>query len=295
MNVLFEGDTMGFRDMVHSLRPDSGGRKLLVAEAAREEIERRVEEARNDGEELTFFVLTQPSPLGFNVGVGFEPKTISDVPIRSDLEVPVRITDEDFERLAGYTIDFREGRFVTFTDVAVHVTETPNPESRKFIVNRLLMAQGSATFTRSESENAPPLVGFLFQIPGIKSLFFIQNFCSVTKEPDAGWEDLQTEVGRRLQAFFAHGGEPMTPPPRDPEKFSETERKIIEILDDVIRPAVQRDGGDIAFAGYEEGKVQLYMLGSCVGCPSATATLKMGVERLLREAVPEVREVVAID
>ena len=77
--------------------------------------------------------------------------------------------------------------------------------------------------------------------------------------------------------------------------LDETERKIVDVLEDVVRPAVQRDGGDIMFAGYSNGTVQLYMLGSCVGCPSSLATLKMGVEQLLKDAVPEVREVVAID
>jgi Fe-S cluster biogenesis protein NfuA len=81
----------------------------------------------------------------------------------------------------------------------------------------------------------------------------------------------------------------------DEKRYTEVERRIIDILEESVRPAVQRDGGDVAFAGYQDGTVQLYMLGSCVGCPSSLATLKLGVENLLREAIPEIREVVAID
>jgi Fe-S cluster biogenesis protein NfuA len=87
----------------------------------------------------------------------------------------------------------------------------------------------------------------------------------------------------------------MTSQARDDADYGEVEKKIIGVLEDVVRPAVQRDGGDIAFAGYEDGVVQLYMLGSCVGCPSALATLKMGVESLLKDEIPEIREVISID
>jgi Fe-S cluster biogenesis protein NfuA len=134
----------------------------------------------------------------------------------------------------------------------------------------------------------------LFELPQVKRLFFIGGFCTVTRDGEAPWPDLQNEIGRRLQAYFAHGGTAFEAPPVDPAQYTETEQQIVRILDEVIRPAVQRDGGDIAFAGYEDGVVQLYMLGSCVGCPSSLATLKMGVENLLKDQVPGVKEVVAI-
>jgi Fe-S cluster biogenesis protein NfuA len=205
------------------------------------------------------------------------------------------ISSADRDRLTGYTIDFRDDRFVTLTNVTVHVKETPNPASRKFMVNRPLVTAGSATFTRPVAEDHPVLVKLLFEIPEVHSLFFINDFVSVTQEPGTAWDGFQTTVGQRIQAYFAHGGTALTPPPVDQELLGDVERKILEVLEDVVRPAVQRDGGDIAFAGYEEGTVQLYMLGSCSGCPSSMATLKMGVENLLKDAVPEIREVVAID
>jgi Fe-S cluster biogenesis protein NfuA len=268
---------------------------LTLTQVAQDEIQRRLT-GGGDGEDLAFFVLTQPSPLGFNVGVGFEPRGEDPArPARPEFEVPVQVGDEDWERLIGFTIDYREERFVTMSDVSVHVAETPNPESRKFIVNRDLMTAGSATYNRPSGEDVPPLVRLLLEIPQIRPLFFIQNFCSVTQEPGTNWEEIQSEIGKRLQGYFAHGGAPMTSQARDDADYGEVEKKIIGVLEDVVRPAVQRDGGDIAFAGYEDGVVQLYMLGSCVGCPSALATLKMGVESLLKDEIPEIREVISID
>jgi Fe-S cluster biogenesis protein NfuA len=287
---------MGIRSAIRSMREGGSrgpGRDLVLTEAAVEEARARLSTA---GEAIAFFVLTQPSTLGFDVGVGFEPlDTESSRRPRPEFEFPVLISDEDWDRLAGFTIDFREGRFVTFSDVTVHVAETPNPQSRKFIVNRDFMTEGSATYTRPVKEQDSSLAKLLFEIPQVKMLFFINNFCSVTQEAGTNWDEFQNEVGNRLQGYFAHGGLAMIPPPADDANYSEVERKIMGILEDVVRPAVQRDGGDIAFAGYEEGTVQLYMLGSCVGCPSSMATLKMGVENLLKDAVPEVHEVVAID
>jgi Fe-S cluster biogenesis protein NfuA len=267
--------------------------ELSLTAAAEAGIRGRIAET---GGESVFFVATQPSRLGFNVAVGFEhPDAESGRRILPGLPVPVRISEEDWDRLRGYTIDYREGRFVTLTDVSVRVSETPNPHSRKFLLNRTLLVEGGASFHRPPREDDPPLVQFLFELPGIRSLFFMESFCSVTREAETTWDELESEVGKRLQAYIAHGGGPLLPPPVDPARLGDVERRIVELLDDVVRPAVQRDGGDILFAGFDDGLVQLHMKGSCVGCPSSMATLKLGVENLLRDSIPEVREVVAID
>lgn len=285
---------MGIRDQIRKMRTSENGgpSPLKLSKNAEGEIKERV----SKDTDLAFFVLTQPSPIGFNVGVGFESLTAdADRSLHPGFAVPLLVSNEDYERLVGYTIDFKDGRFVTATDLTIHVSHTPNPEARKFTVNRDLVTDGSATFTRPSGEQHPHLVKMLFEIPGVKALFLIKNFCSVTQEPGADWDELQSEVGKRLQAYFAHGGAPIVPPPLEEAQYDEVERKIIEVLEDAVRPAVQRDGGDIAFAGYDEGTVQLYMLGSCSGCPSSMATLKMGVEQLLKDSVPEVKEVVAIE
>jgi Fe-S cluster biogenesis protein NfuA len=286
---------MSIRQSLSSLRGrESGDRaELSLTAAAEAGIRERIAET---GGEAVFFVATQPSRLGFNVAVGFEhPDADSGRRLFPELPVPIRISEEDWHRLRGYTIDYREGRFVTLTDVSVHVSETPNPQSRKFLLNRTLLTEGGASFHRPPQEDDPPLVQFLFDLPGIRSLFFMESFCTVTREEETPWDDLESEVGNRLQAYIAHGGVPLTPSPADPDRLGDVERRIVELLDDVVRPAVQKDGGDILFAGFDDGLVQLYMKGSCVGCPSSMATLKLGVENLLRDAIPEVREVIAID
>ena len=277
----------------HAGPPAEEDSPLTLTAAAEETIREKLAELGAE-EPFAFFVVTQPSRLGFNVGVGFEHQG-GERTLRPEYAVPLQIDDEDIDRLRGYTIDYRDDRFVTFTGVSVHLAETPNPDSRKFIMNRELVTEGSATFAQPPREDDPLLVRYLLEVPGVKSLFFIRNFCTATKIPGAEWPDLQTEIGRRLQAYFAHGGSAMTPPAQGYGEVTEVERRIIEVLEEVVRPAVQRDGGDIAFAGFDDGVVQLYMLGSCVGCPSSLATLKMGVETLLKDAVPEVREVVAIN
>ncbi len=276
----------------HAATPAAGPAPLALTAAAEEAIRLKLAELDAEGP-FAFFVVTQPSRLGYNIGVGFERRG-GERPLREEYAVPLQVDDEDLSRLRGTTIDYRDERFVTFTDVSVHLTETPNPDSRKFILNRELVVEGSATFAPPGREEDPLLARYLLEVPGVKALFFIRNFCTVTKVPGAEWPELQTEIGRRLQGYFAHGGGAMTPPPRNLGEMGDVERRIFEVLEEVVRPAVQRDGGDIAFAGFENGVVQLYMLGSCSGCPSALATLKMGVETLLKDMVPEVTEVVAI-
>jgi Fe-S cluster assembly iron-binding protein IscA len=185
---------------------------LALTPAAEEAIRAKLTEV--DGEELfAFFVVTKPSRLGYNVGVGFELQG-GERPLRPEYAVPIQIDDGDVERLHGTTIDYREDRFVTFTNVSVRLAETPNPDSRKFILNRELVNEGSATFAQPPREDDPLLVQYLLEIPGVKSLFFIRNFCTATKIPGAEWPDLQAEITRRLQAYFAHGGARMTPPPQ---------------------------------------------------------------------------------
>ena len=287
---------MGIRNIVRGLREKHGpgGRKpLALTEAAVAAIRARID--AEPGGRIAFTVVTKPSPIGFQVGVGFKVPEPGDPEPQGDYPVPVLVGAEDRERLEGTTIDYRDDRFVTTSDVSVHVSDTPNPDSRKFVVNRDLVTEGSATFEQPPREGDPHLARMLLEVPGVKRVFLIRSFCSVTREPGSPWDAVQAEVGRRLQAYFAHGGAAVEPPPPDPARQGEVAERIVQLLEDVVRPAVQRDGGDIVFAGYDEGVVQLYMLGSCVGCPSSMATLKMGVENLLKEQIPEIREVVAVD
>jgi Fe-S cluster biogenesis protein NfuA/Fe-S cluster assembly iron-binding protein IscA len=265
---------------------------LALTPAAEAEIARRLGELQPGA---AFFVVTQPSDFGFRIGVGFE--TSPDDPgrpVRPELGPRVRVSDDDLELLRGTTIDYRDEGFVTFTDVFVRAGTTPNPRSRKFQLNRELIASGSATYANPVGEDAPRLARFLLEVPGVESVFFFRDFCSVTARAEEDWDSLQPEIGKRLQAYFAHGGGPLPAAAVDPARLGDVERRIMEVLEDVVRPAVAKDGGEIAFAGFEDGKVLLYLLGSCSGCPSSLLTLKMGVEEILKDAVPEVREVEAL-
>jgi NFU1 iron-sulfur cluster scaffold homolog, mitochondrial len=265
---------------------------LSLTAAAEAEIARRLGELE-DG--AAFFVVTQPTEFGFRVGVGFETSPDDpERPVRPEMGARVRVSDDDLERLRGTTIDFRDDGFVTFTDVFVRAGATPNPRSRKFQLNRELIAAGSATFASPAREDDPWLARYLLEVPGVESVFFFRDFCLVTAGSEDAWDALQPEIGKRLQAYFAHGGGALPAAAADPARLGDVERRIVEVLEEVVAPAVAKDGGEIAFAGFEDGKVLLYMLGSCSGCPSSLATLKIGVEEILKDAIPEVREVEAL-
>jgi Fe-S cluster biogenesis protein NfuA len=185
------------------------------------------------------------------------------------------------------------------TGVYVSLEFTPNPNTLKYSVNRELLARGAANFTRREEADArSPLAAKLFGVSGIAGVMIGKNFVTVTKADDGDWETVHKSCSTIIETHLASGeqvlGEEPSPEGRVAAGGSEIERKIREILDNEIRPAVAMDGGDITFEKFENGVVYLYMQGSCSGCPSSTMTLKMGIETRLKEAIPEVREVVSV-
>ncbi len=183
--------------------------------------------------------------------------------------------------------------------VDIRLEFTPNPNALKYVLDdHVLMQRGTASFTDKASAESSPLAKRLMAISGVSSCMIGGNFVSVTKSDDGDWEVLDTKTRDALKAHIA-SGEPSVNPlslqaaaPKEGE--TELEKKIKEVLDRDIRPAVAMDGGDVVFERFEAGVVYLYMQGSCSGCPSSTATLKMGIETRIRQAVPEVTEVVAL-
>lgn len=183
--------------------------------------------------------------------------------------------------------------------VDIRLEFTPNPNALKYVLDdHTLMPRGSASFTDKASAESSPLAKRLMAIPGVASCMIGLNFVSVTKNEDGDWEVLDQKTREALKDHVA-SGEPavnalnlQAAPAKEGE--TEVERKIREVLDRDIRPAVAMDGGDVVFERFENGIVYLYMQGSCSGCPSSTATLKMGIETRIRQAVPEVSEVVAL-
>lgn len=179
----------------------------------------------------------------------------------------------------------------------MHAERTPNPNSIKWVLGHAVVeGGGSAYFEAPPLPEVSPLAAQLFQVDGVVGVFFASNFTTVTKREDVEWTVIAQPIVDAIKGCLEDGGPALGPAYEPPEAQDETGvvAQIRDILDQEIRPAVAMDGGDIVFAGYREGVVELYMQGSCQGCPSSTATLKMGIEARLREAIPEVQEVVAI-
>eukprot|EP00008_Paramoeba_atlantica_P012379 CAMPEP_0201478818 /NCGR_PEP_ID=MMETSP0151_2-20130828/3587_1 /ASSEMBLY_ACC=CAM_ASM_000257 /TAXON_ID=200890 /ORGANISM="Paramoeba atlantica, Strain 621/1 / CCAP 1560/9" /LENGTH=196 /DNA_ID=CAMNT_0047860029 /DNA_START=314 /DNA_END=900 /DNA_ORIENTATION=+ len=179
------------------------------------------------------------------------------------------------------------------------VEETPNPDSLKFFIGAQLMPDGKTqNFPGREHAIRSPLAMRLFEIEGIESAFFGSDFVSVNKDQDWEWTELKPEVFSALADFFSSGEALFNRPPIDEEvevEEDEVVSMIIELINTKVRPMVQQDGGDVEYRKFEEGVVFLKMQGACSGCPSAPATLKMGIERLLIHWVPEVMGVVEVD
>jgi Fe-S cluster biogenesis protein NfuA len=182
-------------------------------------------------------------------------------------------------------------------DFHMHAERTPNPNSVKWVLSTPLLDAGqSAHFESPVGPEVSPLAARLFAIDGVVGVFLAASFVTVTKRADLDWPSLAQSLVDAIKAFAA-SGEPALGDAYDAGDAgatSEVAQRIQRILDEEIRPYVAQDGGDVLFAGFRDGRVELYLQGSCSGCPSSTATLKLGIESRLREAVPEVQEVVAI-
>jgi len=182
-------------------------------------------------------------------------------------------------------------------DFHMRAERTPNPNSVKWVLSTPVVEGGrSAHFEAPVGADTSPLAARLFAIDGVAGVFLAANFVTVTKEPDRDWPELAQPLVDAIKEFAASGDEALGPAwdPGATLAGDEVATRIQRVLDEEIRPYVAQDGGDVLFAGYRDGVVELYLQGSCSGCPSSTATLKLGIETRLREAVPEVQEVVAI-
>lgn len=183
----------------------------------------------------------------------------------------------------------------------IQTEQTPNPATLKFLPGREVLGDGTADFRDAEAAKRSPLAERLFQVEGVEGVFLGADFISVTKPEDKEWYLLKPAILGIIMEHFtaarpvlleeAAGGAPEEEAGED----SEVVTQIKELLDTRVRPAVAQDGGDIVFRGFEQGVVMLTMQGACQGCPSSTATLKMGIENMLRHYIPEVVEVRAVD
>lgn len=176
----------------------------------------------------------------------------------------------------------------------IQTEPTPNPATLKFLPGRDVMARGTADFTDSAAAVDSPLAQRLFGVEGVEGVFLGQDFVSVTKGGATDWDVLKPRILAAIMDHFASGEPAMAALNDDAggaSADSEVVAQIKELLETRVRPAVAQDGGDIVFRGFEDGIVYLHMQGACSGCPSSTATLKHGIENMLRYYVPEVQEV----
>ncbi len=181
----------------------------------------------------------------------------------------------------------------------IQTEETPNPATLKFLPGREVAGSTTADFPEPESAGRSPLAERLFSIDGIAGVFLGADFVTVTKAAEKEWYLLKPAVLGVIMEHFTAGrpvllGEAPAPDEKVSEEDTEVVAQIKELLDTRVRPAVAQDGGDIIFHAFEDGVVFLAMQGACAGCPSSTATLKMGIENMLRHYIPEVLEVRAV-
>lgn len=196
----------------------------------------------------------------------------------------------------------------TQSPVMLYTEQTPNPESLKFVTNKILY-KGTADFReKALAEEWSPLGQNLFEFPYVKGVYICNNFVTVTKEFNFSWEDIMLKLKEFIKAYVSDGKEIVSAGFEQAMKEKEEEagvsyqytgqeaelvKKIKELIDTYVKPAVEMDGGNIEFKSFDKGIVTVILQGSCSGCPSSTVTLKSGIEGMLKRMVPEVTEVVS--
>ena len=181
----------------------------------------------------------------------------------------------------------------------IQTEQTPNPLTMKFLPGQVVMKEGTAFYQNETEASNSPLAVKLFSIDEVKGVFLGSDFITITKEENSDWQILKTMVLGAITDHYNSGEETVISSSkseldkslRDNENDSDIVKQIKELLDTKVRPAVANDGGDIIYEKFEEGIVYLHMQGACSGCPSSTATLKMGIENMLKHYIPEVKEV----
>ena len=180
----------------------------------------------------------------------------------------------------------------------IQTEATPNPAMMKFLPGRVVLPEGTLEFRAEADAAASPLAAALFTVDGVAGVFFGYDFVTVAKDETAEWQHMKPAILGAVMEHFMSGAPLLTGDSDDtPEEtfFDETDAETVEtikeLLETRIRPAVAQDGGDITFRGFKDGIVYLNMKGACSGCPSSTATLRHGIQNLLRHFLPEVTEV----
>ncbi len=196
----------------------------------------------------------------------------------------------------------------TISPVMIYTEQTPNPESLKFVTNKIIY-KGTADFREQElAEKWSPLAKSLFEFSYVKGVYICNNFVTISKEFNYGWEDIMLKLKEFIKEYISEDKTVVNEGFEEEMRALEAERgvgyqytgdqvelvaKIKELIDTYVKPAVEMDGGNIEFKSFNEGIVTVVLQGSCSGCPSSTVTLKSGIEGMLKRMVPEVKEVVS--
>ena len=178
----------------------------------------------------------------------------------------------------------------------IQTQKTPNPNSLKFLPGKKVSEDGPYEILNKDETNNN-LIRNILSINGVTGIFLGEDFLSINKEEEADWENIKHIVISHINEYYSEGNNFVISKENNDsnnDNYNEIEKKIINILDTKVRPAVARDGGDIKFKEFKDGKVKVELQGSCSGCPSSTLTLKQGVQNLLCHYVPEVKEVLAV-
>ncbi len=189
------------------------------------------------------------------------------------------------------------------TIVSIYTEMTPNPETMKFVANKLLYPGKSIDFPDESAAGPSPLAKELFAFPFIRSVFIASNFVTLSKTVETNWDDVIPSVRQFLKEYLEEGrvviNEDQVVVPKDSNIASADDTDVVvrikELLENYVKPAVEMDGGAISFKGFDNntGTVKLMLQGSCSGCPSSMITLKTGIEGMMKRMIPEVKEVVA--
>ena len=189
------------------------------------------------------------------------------------------------------------------TIVSIYTEMTPNPETMKFVANKLLYPGKSIDFPEEKDATPSPLAQELFAFPFVRGVFIASNFVTLTKTPDTLWEEVIPSIRQFLKQYLEEGKTIVNEDEIAEMKQESSNmvaaddddvvKRIKELLENYVKPAVEMDGGAIQFKSYDEGVVNLMLQGSCSGCPSSMITLKAGIEGMMKRMIPEVKEVVA--
>lgn len=187
------------------------------------------------------------------------------------------------------------------TTVSIYTEMTPNPETMKFVANKLLYPGKSIDFPEVEEAVSSPLAQELFTFPFVKGVFIASNFVTLTKDSEVMWEEIAPTIRQFLKEYLESDkviiNEELVVVKKETNMVLSDDpdviKRIKEMLENYVKPAVEMDGGAISFVNYDDGVVKLLLQGSCSGCPSSIITLKAGIEGMMKRMIPEVKEVIA--